>query len=205
MLAVAPHLLVVKVLVLQTLQVLLWKQRTQAGYLDLSIQLCMLEDVPEGGSGGKDLSAAAGPWDGQMFYEEDSLGVVVVDPEEEVAAVVTGRARRRGLCQTGGEVVVVQSSVEVEDVHGGWVAVHHRPGHGQQVLLHTPPQAAHLHTYMRLTPGSATSAGEPWSCTYAFSPPSSLERTNSRLLQAPLPLPFPVWTPPSSGATHCEC
>lgn len=139
-----------------------------------------------------------------MFYEEDLLGVVVVDPEEEVAAVVTGGARRRCLCQAGGEVVVVKSSVEVEDVHGGWVAVHHRPGNGQQVVLHTPPQAAHLHMHMRLTPGPATSASEPWSCTGTISPLSSSERT-TRLLSAPLSLPLPVWTPPSSGAMHCEC
>lgn len=140
-----------------------------------------------------------------MFDEEDSLGVVVVDPEEEVAAVVTGGARRCCLFQTGGEVVVVQSSVEVEDVHGGWIAVHHRPGHGQQVLLHTPPQAAHLHMYMRLTPGPATSAGEPCSCTCTISPPSLTERTTSRLLPAPLQLPLRVWSQPSSGAMHCEC
>lgn len=107
-----------------------------------------------------------------MFNEEYSLGVVVVDPEEEVAAVVAGGAGSCCLCQAGGELAVVQSSIEVEDVHGGWVAVHHRPGHGQQVLLHTSPQAANLHMYIRLTPGPVTSTSEPWSCTCTISPPS---------------------------------
>lgn len=54
MLVVGPHLLVVKVLVFKTLQVLSRQQRTQAGYLDLPIQICMLEDVPERGRGGTD-------------------------------------------------------------------------------------------------------------------------------------------------------
>lgn len=110
---VGPHLLVVKVLVLQTLQVLLRQQGPQTGDLDLPLQLCMLEDVPEGHRGGTDSEAEEGPQSGQMFYEEDLLGVVVVDPEEEVAAVVAGGARQRSLCQASGEVVVVQSSVEV--------------------------------------------------------------------------------------------
>lgn len=137
-----------------------------------------------------------GSREGLMFYQEDSLGVVVVDPEEEVAAVIASQARCCCLGKAGGEVVVVQSSIEVEDIHGGGIAVHHRSGHGQQVLLYAPPQAAHLHMYMRLTPGTATSTRE-------ISPLSLVVRTTPRLLLAPWPMPVEIL--PSFGAMHCEC
>lgn len=75
----------------------------------------------------------------------DSPGIVVVGPEQQVAAVVIPRTGRRQFSQPSGEVLMVEAGVEVDNVHRGGVAVLHRRRHHQQVRLHTLPQAAHLH------------------------------------------------------------
>lgn len=75
----------------------------------------------------------------------------MVGPEQQVGAVVWFQSRNSKSSQPSRETPMVQSSVNIHDVHLWRVAVLHQPRHSQKVLFYTLPQTAHLHRYSTST------------------------------------------------------
>lgn len=80
---------------------------------------------------------------------QDSLWVVLVDPGQQVAAVIVVQPCSGKLSEADRELLMVQAGVEVHDVYVGRVAVLHPPHHHQQVFLHTSSHSTHLGRFIK--------------------------------------------------------
>lgn len=80
-----------------------------------------------------------------VLIHSDSPGIVVVDPEQQVATVVWSWTRGSEFSEPSREGPMVKSSVNIHDVHVRRVTFLQKPPYPQQILLHTLPQTAHLH------------------------------------------------------------
>lgn len=76
-----------------------------------------------------------------------SLDVEAMHPEQHVAAVVCVQSVRQ-VVQASGEALLVESSVDVDDVHLWRVTVLHHPHHHQQVVPHSFTHDTHLEVTM---------------------------------------------------------